>query len=105
VHGELARRIVVNTCHAPNGARFCVDPATDRQSRQNFNHVILRREEVRSSVDFGQLVKDAAFVGLAAGTVVMAAVVLYCLARYYLRPAITVAAATAAAAPSVGFGF
>ena len=55
-------------------------------------------------MDFGQLVKDAAFVGIAAGTVVMAAVILYCLAQYYLRPAVTVAAATAVT-PSLGFGF
>jgi hypothetical protein len=47
-------------------------------------------------VDIEALVKDAVWVGLAVGVIAMAIYMLVAYARYLLRPAATVAAATAA---------
>lgn len=53
-------------------------------------------------MDLEALMKDAALIGLAVGVIAMAAFILYTYGQYMLRPAVSVAAATANVVP---FGF
>jgi hypothetical protein len=52
-------------------------------------------------VDLAPIFKEAAYVGLACGVIVMAAVALYLIVTEFMKPAVTVAAA----APKPPFGF